>query len=126
MRRACSVHPLFALCSNERLVSTAEEADARRFALSSGAVPATLTEDEAAAAYLYTTNAAFESINAGLRDPARLASVEPFACLLDAALSKLPNVQERTVFRGWSDQRFDGRKGDVIRWRSFTSASEDR
>ena len=111
---------------SKRLVSKEEEGDARSEAVArskNGPFPATLTEDEAAAVYLYTTDVLYKPINAGLRDPAKLASAEPFARLLDSAFSKLPSVPERTVFRGWTTE-FDGQPGDVLRWRSFTSTSE--
>lgn len=39
-------------------------------------------------------------MNAGLRDNDKLVAIEPFARLLDSALTKLGNVPERTVYRG--------------------------
>ena len=116
---------------SKRLVSPAEEKEARETAkvvLRAGNAPAGLTEDEAAALHLYTTDALFSELNAGLRaadtEPGRLALVTPFARLLDAALYKLPSVAARTVIRGGSFQ-FGSSKGDIIRWRDFTSASQD-
>ena len=117
--------------SQQRLVSGAEEADARtvaRSVLAGGSAVAGLTEDEATALYLYTTDAVYTKLNAGLRDPganaAELNAVTPFARLLDAGLSKLPSVDRTQVIRGGSFE-FGSSKGDIIRWRAFTSASKN-
>ena len=83
-----------------------------------------LAEDEAAAIYLYSGHCVCYATNARLRNAD--ATIEPFARLLDAALTKLDNV-ECTVYRGvgvhFRAMKDIFKKDEIIRSRAFTSTS---
>jgi len=86
-----------------------------------------LTEDQAGAIHLYTTNALYRQLNAALRaaNRAKVMQYFPFLALLISALDNLP-TSDRQLYRGVGlDLGSQYPKGSEITWWSVSSCTPE-